>query len=306
MKHFIKWMLGISVVLLVVGIGMTIAGVTLGARFSEAGFLNEMGTSVLHIRDFSDLESFIKGEKEVETFSELFEEEKITEEEYEEYEGHLKKEKTTAILGNTYNLTSVKNLEIDLNAGELEMRAYGGEDIQIKVDHEDKDSVKVSSGKDFLKIEATKKVHHGDLKIYYPKDLKLEQLKIEVAAGTILMKDKISSDYLTISIGAGELEAKDKLYVRNASIEVGAGEADIAWISTETLEGHCGVGEMSLGLEGSEKDYNYYLECGLGEIQIGENKHSSIADSEEIENPGSSRKIALSCGMGEIEIFFKK
>lgn len=304
MKHFVKWMLGLAVVFLVVGVGFVIAGVTLGAGFAEADFLNEMGSRVLHIRDYSRIESFIKGEEDVENLSDLL----ITDEEpmelYEEYEGKLRTEHGTHDGGSTYKLSTVKNLEIDLKAGELYMEAYSGNEIKVQVEHEDKKYVKVSSGEDFLKIEGLKKIHSGDVVVYYPKDLKLDQLKIEIDAGTIVIEDEISADLLNISIGAGELDADGKLYTETAMIEVGAGEVNIEWISTDTLEGSCGIGEMSLCLEGKEKDYNYYLECGLGEIQIGDNTHSSIADHQEIRNDNTDKKISLSCGMGEIEIDF--
>ncbi|MBQ0000464.1 MAG: DUF4097 family beta strand repeat protein [Clostridiales bacterium] len=299
MKKFSKWMLGIAAALVVLGLGLMIAGVTLGARFSEAAFLNNMGSRIFHIRDFSEVEEVILGDRPI---NDLFEHE---EGDYEEYAGSMKTQSGSHHNGiSTYEVSDMKNLEIDLKAGELRMKAYSGKEIQVKVDDENSKYVKVSSGDDFMKIESTRKVGGDEVTVYYPDNLKLEQLKIEVDAGEVDIMDEIAADYLEITIGAGEVNSKKKVTADTAVLQVGAGEISMKSIDAQKLTGDCGLGEMNLALTGSEKDYNYTLQCGLGSIKIGNNTHASIADREVIQN-GSKKDIELSCGMGEIEIDFK-
>lgn len=301
MKRLLRWMIGFAIFFLVIGVGFILAGIGLGATLGEAEFLTDMGSRVLHMKDFSMVDSYLKGEEDLE-LSDILEEKKSIEDEYEEYQGKLTTEKRTE--GNLYELSKVKNLEIDLKAGELCMKAYQGDEIQVKIAREDRNYVKVSSGDDFLRIEGMKKIQKGTIIVYYPENLKLEQLKVEVDAGEIEIENTIQTNFLDISIGAGELQVDGPVYTQSAMIEVGAGEVEISYISSDSLEGNCGVGSMTLGLEGYEEDYNYNLECGLGEIQIGDNMHSSIGDHQEIDHGNKNKNISLSCGMGEIVLTF--
>lgn len=261
------------------------AGFTLGAKISDAEFLNKMNEAVRNIKDM------------------VWENKEDTSEE-ELYYGKLTTEHSKK--GGTYELENVKKLEIDVIAGEIKLESYHGQEIEIEVEHDHSKYVKVSTGDDYMKIESTKTFHGGDIKIRYPENLLLEQLKIEVDAGEVELENAIYVKELMITIGAGEFQADEMIYADSVYMEVGAGEIDIEKISADHLSGNCGVGEITFMLDGREEDYNYSLECGLGEITIGENSHSSIADRVEIDHGNAERIVNLSCGLGEITANFTR
>lgn len=288
MKRVVKYMLILAVGFLVLGCGFTIAGAALGGRIEQSSFLQSLQNRLLD-GDFH-LWTSRHAEKE---FIDMGEDQ-------------LVQEDSIDAGGKEYEVDALNNLEIDLKADELIMEEYQGKNIRISTKDMNEDDIEVSVGDELVKIEGARKLRGGEVKVSYPKDMKFDNLKINVDAGEVSLKDPIQSDKLEITIGAGELSASEQITVKETVIDVGAGAVELDKIETSYLSGNCGVGAMELTLTGKEKDYNYYLECGLGEIEIGDQYYSSIADQMEIDNGHKDNQIALSCGLGEIEVKFTK
>jgi hypothetical protein len=282
MKHFVKIVGSIAIALLILGAGFTLAGFIMGATLNDTQFVLQLGEKLRHENQV------LNG----------------AEEEDEEILGTLTTETSVDSHGRVYEMEAPANLSIELNADELYLESYHGDVIRIEVDDEEEDYIQVSTGDDFLKITGTRKIHDGSVIVYLPDGLLLDSLKIQVDAGSVEIENEIHTSELDIKIGAGSLEASERIYAETAFIEVGAGDVEMEEMSCSYLSGNCGIGSMELTLCGKEKDYNYYLECGLGEITIGENMHSSIADHEEITYENVEKRLELSCGMGEIEVDF--
>ncbi len=67
-----------------------------------------------------------------------------------------------------------------------------------------------------------------------------------------------------------------------------------------------GAGRITAELVGDESDYNYDVECGIGEIEIGGNSYGGLGRDTHIENPGAERELDIECGVGQIIIEFQE
>lgn len=89
-----------------------------------------------------------------------------------------------------------------------------------------------------------------------------------------------------------------------AELEVGAGKATVTGLLVRELDIEVGAGAMELQLPGSETDYNYELECGVGEIHVGSEKYSGIGFEKETRNPGAMKTFDVHVGAGEVKVIF--
>lgn len=88
-----------------------------------------------------------------------------------------------------------------------------------------------------------------------------------------------------------------------ASFSLGAAVLESEAMQAEHIVIEVGAGSISMKLEGRPEDYDYSLECGMGEISIGEDSYGGLATSKTIDH-GADKKVEISCGMGEVEIEF--
>ena len=61
-----------------------------------------------------------------------------------------------------------------------------------------------------------------------------------------------------------------------AEFVCGAGSVTASGDAGKKLEADCGVGELLLNLKGVKEDYNYDLECGIGEIRCADESYSGF------------------------------
>lgn len=181
---------------------------------------------------------------------------------------------------------SCSNLDIEFGAGTLEI--YYSDVEQIQIEQENVSNFKYYIDEDTLHIEGKPKWgiadSDGSIVVVIPNGMIFQEVDLE--------------------IGAGEADV-DGLLVHTANIEVGAGEANITNLDVRELKAETGAGQLYVGLLGAEEDYNYDLECGIGEIEVGNNSFGGLGREQSIRNPGAERFLDIECGVGEIQIEFK-
>lgn len=180
----------------------------------------------------------------------------------------------------------IKKLEIELGAGSLEIYYDDVDEIQVWQDdvadfetEMDGDTFKISGGTGVAINNGG-----GSIALTIPEDMKFEEVQLEVGAGEAWI-DELKADFL--------------------DVKVGAGEADFGHLDVKTLDAEVGVGELTAELVGSEGDYNYNIESGIGEIEIGDNSYGGFAERQNITNPGADRVIDMECGIGSVSISFE-
>ncbi|MCM1174138.1 MAG: DUF4097 domain-containing protein [Blautia sp.] len=179
----------------------------------------------------------------------------------------------------------------------------------------------------------------GTVYLYLPEGMDLDSFDLEIGAGRMdsiaLTADEINiemdagaavieglyGDEIDVSANAGTVEVYE-LTAGTLSAEAGAGALDIRGLSAEktelsaaagslNIEGkvgrsadiECGAGSISMKLQGAETDYNYQLECAMGEININGAKYSGIIDERDIRNGGRGL-FEIECAAGGVEIQF--
>lgn len=180
-----------------------------------------------------------------------------------------------------------RNLDIELKAGTLKI--YYDDVNYIQIEQEDVPGFKYYIDEETLYVEGGSKfgIHHsaGTVTLVIPKNMIFDEVDLE--------------------IGAGEANVEG-LAANTVNVDVGAGEADITGLDVKNLNAETGAGQLYMELIGSEEDYNYDVECGVGEVQIGESTFEGLGREQHLTHPGANRFLDVECGVGEIQIEFQK
>ena len=197
--------------------------------------------------------------------------------------------------GEEQHFQNIENLDLNMGVGELTVCYGSGKDFVLR---------SAGTGKFFceqdgttLKVNSKKAQYFLGINISSFDSSKDVAIVLEVPKGTDIRK-------LKAQVGVGTLTV-DELQVEELDGECGVGEFDFSGEIKKTGNLKCGIGSMYLELAGSEEDYDYSLECGMGNISLGDRDFSGLGSGQEISN-GSDKKLTLECGMGEIEVDFEK
>lgn len=168
--------------------------------------------------------------------------------------------------------TGIRTVEIECGALEVQISVYDGDEVELDKSQLRSDlvsSIVCEQDDDELEIEALcgRKRILGD-------------------PGVLIVRLPASLDLETFaaSVGAGVLHVTG-VEAKNYMIEVGAGEVQCT-------------------LPGIYDDYDYDIDCGMGEVVIGDREYGGFAQDVEIDN-GKGRWIDIDCGMGEVTIQFE-
>lgn len=159
----------------------------------------------------------------------------------------------------------------------------------------------VKNGKLWTKITGSG-TYYGTLYIYLPADLKLEMAEISFGAGDLYI-NRIHAADMNINVGAGSFEIEN-FGADEVTVNVGAGDIEMYGDFQNDFNLKCGVGEADINLTGRKYDYNYTLKSGLGEISIGDEEYSGLANARTVDN-GGNKNIDIICGAGEVSVEFE-
>lgn len=298
MKKFTKGMLIAAGIFGAAGIGLTIAGGVMGASMSE-------------LNGFDSIRRVLWTEKNVTETG--FWDDDVTDdiddmdEADDVDEAELMNVKSGSIEdGDVYQLQyQPPEIDIELKYDELELEE--GESFSVKVYNDAGNDVTVKESADVLKIRSTKKASKArKVCVSYPKDVKLKKLDIEMRAGTVYINCDIQTEELDVEVGAGEFESNGSVTAKKADLQIGTGSMTFTDLSAKETDGECGLGELNLTMTGVQEDYNYDLECGVGNLDVGSDSYSGLGREKSISNAGADRKLDLECGMGNVSVSFSE
>lgn len=135
-----------------------------------------------------------------------------------------------------------------------------------------------------------------------------EKSKVWLAPGkeraliVLELPENMKFDQVDLSVGVGELEFLDAS-AEKLSIDCGIGSVVYDGRVNGNVEITCGIGKVSLELAGNEKDFNYSLNCGIGEVTIGKISVGGIVSERTIRN-SAAKDMELDCGIGSISVGF--
>ncbi len=308
MKKFTKGMLIAAGIFGAVGIGLTTAGGVMGASMSELTGVESLKRVLLVADgdyDYDDSDDYDSDDYDSDDYdSDDYDDSSDYDDsdDYDDSEDYARAEDEED--GTVYQLKyQPAKLDIELKYDDLILEE--GDSFCVRVYDDSGKNVTVKESSDTLKVKSTKKLSKNrKVCISYPEDVKLQELEIEMGAGTVYLNRDIETEKLSVEMGAGEFESKNPVTAREADLEIGTGSMTFADLSARKTDGECGLGELDLTLTGTQEDYNYDLECGVGNLDVGSDSYSGLGREKTISNKGADRKLDLECGMGNISVDF--
>lgn len=212
-----------------------------------------------------------------------------------------------ALDGNTVDMDFASDLEISLKYDELLIQEYDGDKIRVNVANDAKNDVVVKETSGKITITDTRSGNvkkKKQIKVSIPSVKEFDTVSLGVDMGTIDLECDLKVQELSVEVGAGEFSGYGNITAAYCDLQVGAGTIDIDQLDIQKLNADCGAGEIDMVVTGKEKDYNYDLSCGMGEINLEDSEYSGIGIEKNISNEGARKDMVLECGMGEIDVEF--
>lgn len=212
-----------------------------------------------------------------------------------------------ALDGNTVDMDFASDLEISLKYDELLIQEYDGDKIRVNVANDAKNDVVVKETSGKITITDTRSGNvkkKKQIKVIVPSGKDFDTVSLGVDMGTIDLECDLKVQELSVEVGAGEFSGYGNITAANCDLQVGAGTIDIDQIDVQKLNADCGAGEIDMVVTGKEKDYNYDLSCGMGEIDLEDSEYSGLGIEKNISNEDARKDMVLECGMGEIDVEF--
>ena len=212
-----------------------------------------------------------------------------------------------ALDGNTVDMDFASDLEISLKYDELLIQEYDGDKIRVNVANDAKNDVVVKETSGKITITDTRSGNvkkKKQIKVIVPSGKDFDTISLGVDMGTIDLECDLKVQELSVEVGAGEFSGYGNITAAYCDLQVGAGTIDIDQLDIQKLNADCGAGEIDMVVTGKEKDYNYDLSCGMGEINLEDSEYSGIGIEKNISNEGAKKDMVLECGMGEIDVEF--
>lgn len=212
-----------------------------------------------------------------------------------------------ALDGNTVDMDFASDLEISLKYDELLIQEYDGDKIRVNVANDAKNDVVVKETSGKITITDTRSGNvkkKKQIKVIVPSGKDFDTVSLGVDMGTIDLECDLKVQELSVEVGAGEFSGYGNITAAYCDLQVGAGTIDIDQLDIQKLNADCGAGEIDMVVTGKEKDYNYDLSCGMGEINLEDSEYSGIGIEKNISNEGAKKDMVLECGMGEIDVEF--
>ena len=212
-----------------------------------------------------------------------------------------------ALDGNTVDMDFASDLEISLKYDELLIQEYDGDKIRVNVANDAKNDVVVKETSGKITITDTRSGNvkkKKQIKVSIPSVKEFDTVSLGVDMGTIDLECDLKVQELSVEVGAGEFSGYGNITAAYCDLQVGAGTIDIDQIDVQKLNADCGAGEIDMVVTGKEKDYNYELSCGMGEIDLENSEYSGLGIEKTISNEGARKDMVLECGMGEIDVEF--
>ena len=212
-----------------------------------------------------------------------------------------------ALDGNTVDMDFASDLEISLKYDELLIQEYDGDKIRVNVANDAKNDVVVKETSGKITITDTRSGNvkkKKQIKVIVPSGKDFDTISLGVDMGTIDLECDLKVQELSVEVGAGEFSGYGNITAAYCDLQVGAGTIDIDQLDVQKLNADCGAGEIDMVVTGKEKDYNYDLSCGMGEINLEDSEYSGIGIEKNISNEGARKDMVLECGMGEIDVEF--
>lgn len=214
-----------------------------------------------------------------------------------------------------------RNLDFEIGGAEVTVKHSEDENYYIEAGNFKYFQSYVEDQTLYVKTIVTATGKDAFVTFYVPENGAFSSVDIELGAGKISLSG-LTAEKISLEIGAGMLSVKG-LQAKTVEAEVGAGSLELEEIQTGDFVGSVGMGSLrasgsfqgnvtancSMGnleihvTDLSFEDYNYAVNCAMGEMQVGDRTWKDIAARDQIDHQ-AKKTMELGCSMGRLEVSF--
>ena len=139
---------------------------------------------------------------------------------------------------------------------------------------------------------------------FYIRDINVEKFNLAAGVGKVNIYDvKVLKD-VNIRAGVGAVNFKDSK-VNNMDIKSGVGSFSFSGTALGKTSIKGGIGSVDIKIDGAEKDYDFDVSAGLGEVRINGKKSKTFLADRQKSGSIAQNSITVKGGIGSIRIRFK-
>ena len=200
-------------------------------------------------------------------------------------------------------VSGVRNLDIEMAVGDLQITTHTGKDIKVYVDQSDS-KTEVNQDGDELEIRVKNRWWEDKdrkVRIRIPEDYVWKEVDLDLKAANGLV-ESLKAKELSVTVGAASLEMTGKVEAETSEWSLGAGSIDVKQLVSDDISVQCAAGEVVLGLDGEEEDYFLDGEVSAGSLSFGNNSWDGVGQDVQYGNKNAKHRIDAECAAGNIEI----
>ncbi|MBQ8857441.1 MAG: DUF4097 family beta strand repeat protein [Lachnospiraceae bacterium] len=219
----------------------------------------------------------------------------------------------------TFGMEDVKSLYLETKGAEIEVGGNSNGEFVVRTDG--KYEIYVRNEILYIKSKGIQDEHKMLIEIptlQVPGEMLFEEVEMKADACDISM-DQISAKEFDLEIGAGRIEI-GQLVAEYGEFDVGAGEIIVTYGNMNECDVNvdmgnfeytgmilrhgdveCNMGNTAFDLERGVEDYNFEIECGAGNVSIGNQNFSGLGTEKFINNQ-VQEQFDIECNMGNVSI----
>lgn len=145
--------------------------------------------------------------------------------------------------------------------------------------------------------------HDSTVTVQIPRETVLKKMDLDVTTGELVVSG-FQTKRLVTECGTGSAHLEGNV-LGKSEMSCDMGELSYTGNLGGDVQIECGMGSATLNLTNRQEEFNYDLECGMGDIRAGDLSIGGIAGEKKISN-GADRTMEVECGMGNVEILFEE
>lgn len=203
-------------------------------------------------------------------------------------------------------VSGIKDLDIDLSAGYLEIKQYEGREIQVYVQQNDRKTKIKQDGKE-LTIERDNESWFGKnsraVKILIPETQIFDEVDIELKAMESSI-DSMKANELNVSAAAASLEVTGEIQASESEWSIDAGELEVNCLVSRTTAIDGAAADIQVNMKGSQEDYFMDGEVNMGELLYGDQEWDDLKSSVQYGKKTAKNHIKVECSASDMQIEF--
>lgn len=206
------------------------------------------------------------------------------------------------------SFAGITEIDAELFAGDVSVLATDESEIRVETSNLSRRlGFQCYAEGNELKLETNKRLFHvnnagrGKIRIYIPRGMRLKEASFDMGAGALGIEELCADDF-SVNVGAGEVKITD-FQAYECALECGAGKISAKGLVESDVDISCGVGQIEFTAYGYETDFDYDIDCAVGEVVCGGMDYSGIGGNRKIDNR-AGREMDISTGVGSVIVYF--